>query len=186
MEIKVIIIDDEQLAIKRIANLLIDFKEVTIVDECTTGKKAINSINNHKPDLIFLDIQLRSMTGFDIIKNIEAEINPSIIFVTAYDEYAIKAFELYVFDYLLKPFKDERFFESTKRAINHINNKEGNGNDLKKILNAFSNSGFNDNSLEKIPIKAGNKVLLVDTVEIKYIIASGSYSEIYTDEKNIY
>jgi two-component system LytT family response regulator len=185
--IKTIIIDDEFLARKRISNLLNDIKEIELIEECSSGKEAINMIAAKKPDLIFLDIKLTDMTGFDILNEIDAADRPLVIFTTAYDEFAIKAFDIFAFDYLLKPFKDDRFFQSTTKAIESFFSNKSQGLDKKvnDLLKYIENpqDGFLEAKQTKLPIKANGKISFIDKVDIKYIIASGYYAEIYTEQK---
>ena len=186
--IKSIIIDDEFLARKRVYNLLNDVPAIEVIDECSSGKEAIKAINTHKPDLIFLDIQITDMTGFDILKQIDQSIMPLVIFITAYDEFALKAFDFFAFDYLLKPFKDERFFQSTNKVIDlFISSKTDNVLNLKinKLLKYIENpeDDFSEIRNKKLAIKASGKVSFIDKTDIKYIEASGYYAEIFTDHK---
>ncbi|WP_223115305.1 LytR/AlgR family response regulator transcription factor [Hanstruepera ponticola] len=185
MKITTLIIDDEPLARQRIRNLLTDIVEIEILDECATGKKAIKAIESNKPDLIFLDIQLKDMTGFNVLEKIDNALKPIVVFITAYNEYALKAFEFFAFDYLQKPFKDDRFFTSTKKAIEQVKQR----NNLKfedkieGLLNFVYSRNEKQNKTTKFPIKLGNKVVFIDSSEIKYIIASGYYAEIHTENK---
>lgn len=185
--IKAIIIDDEFLARKRVSNLLGDIKEIELIDECSSGKEAIKAITNQKPDLIFLDIQITDMTGFDILKEIDESIMPLVIFITAFDEFALKAFDFFAFDYLLKPFKDERFFQSTSKVIQLFSSNKSN-NLNKKINNLLKyienpNQDFSEIKHTKLAIKANGKVSFIEKSTIKYIQASGYYAEIFTDQK---
>ena len=115
--IRVLIIDDEALARHRVRELLRDHPEVEIVGECKSGTQAIEAIQDERPDLIYLDIQLIDMTGFDVIEAIPKHMMPLVVFVTAFDEYAIKAFDVFSFDYLLKPLRAERFNLSLEKAL---------------------------------------------------------------------
>jgi len=190
MKIKTLIIDDEPLARLRLVNLLEDVPEIEVLCECGTGKEAVNKINEIEPDLIFLDIQLKDMTGFDVLEEINSSSKPMVIFVTAYDNFALKAFDFFAFDYLLKPFKDERFYKSTFKAIDHF--KTGSLNVFDDKLNSLldyikkpdSNTAKNSKiTKSKLPVKLGNKISFIDTQAIKYISASGYYAEIFTDDK---
>lgn len=118
--VKVIIVDDEALARQRIKELLMTNSSIDIIAECQSGTEAIDSILELRPDLVYLDIQLIDMTGFNVLEAIPKEIMPMVVFVTAFDEYAIKAFEVFSFDYLLKPFKSERFLRSLDKAIENL------------------------------------------------------------------
>src|ERR1044072_3594938 len=108
-KIKTLIVDDEPLARRNLRVLLEKDSQIDIVDEGRNGHAAVNAINTHAPDLIFLDIQMPEMDGFDVLARVGPEQIQAIIFVTAFDQYALKAFEVHALDYLLKPFDDERF-----------------------------------------------------------------------------
>ncbi len=186
--IKALIIDDEFLARKRVSNLLNDINDIEVIEECSSGKEAINAITVHKPDLIFLDIQITDMTGFDILKEIDEAIMPLIIFISAFDEFALKAFDFFAFDYLLKPFKDERFFQSTNKVIELFSSNESNSGLNKKINNLLKyienpNEEFSEIKHSKLAIKANGKVSFIEKNDIKYIQASGYYAEIFTEQK---
>ncbi|WP_242202812.1 LytR/AlgR family response regulator transcription factor [Aestuariivivens insulae] len=185
--IKAIIIDDEFLARKRVFNLLNEVKEIDVVDECSSGKEAISKINTTKPDLVFLDIKLTDMTGFDILKEIDQNNMPLVIFITAFDEFALKAFDFFAFDYLLKPFKDERFFQSTNRVIDlfYSNKSQGLNNKITDLLKYIENpnQGFSEVKQTKLAIKANGKISFINKEDIKYILASGYYAEIFTEQK---
>ncbi|WP_248912376.1 LytR/AlgR family response regulator transcription factor [Gelidibacter algens] len=156
MKISTVIIDDEPLARQRIANLLKTIDDIEVVEECATGKKAIESINELNPALIFLDIKLKDMTGFDVLQQIEKSARPVIIFVTAFDQFALKAFEYFALDYLQKPFKDERFYESTNKAIEIIKQKQSSllENNLQNLLDYVNNNTKkHDSNFKKTPGK---------------------------------
>ncbi|SNR83097.1 LytR/AlgR family response regulator transcription factor [Lutibacter flavus] len=184
MKINTLIIDDEALARQRLINLVNDVPELELIGECSTGKEAISAINEYEPDVIFLDIQMKDLNGFDVLQKITVNKKPLVVFVTAYNEYALKAFDFFAFDYLLKPYKDERFFKSIENIINFTNNKNYNPfdekiNDLLKYIKITETSNYS----QKLPIKLGNKVYFIDLNDIKYIIASGYYAEIITNDK---
>ncbi len=118
--IKVLVIDDEELARRRIVELLSDFSEIQMVGECESGQEAIDQVLEKQPDLIYLDIKLPDMTGFDVLEAIPKDLMPMVIFVSAFDEYAIKAFDVFSFDYLLKPLRPERFSISLEKALESL------------------------------------------------------------------
>lgn len=180
---KTVIVDDEVFARRRILNLLKNIESIEVVAECNTGQDAINSINSLKPDLVFLDINIRDMDGFQVLENIEGTKKPFVIFVTAHDHLALKAFDFEAFDYLVKPFKEERFFKTLNRIVaQHEPVQPTNFEDgLKKIMESLQ-QGKNA-YVQKIPVKHGNKTYLVATDSIKYILASGVYMELYTEDK---
>ncbi|WP_246041025.1 LytTR family DNA-binding domain-containing protein [Flavivirga abyssicola] len=185
--IKALIIDDESLARKRISNLLSDIKEIEVLEECSSGKEAINAISNKKPDLIFLDIQITDMTGFDVLKQIDPLTRPLIIFITAFDEFALKAFDFFAFDYLLKPFKDERFFQSTNKVIELLTSNKSNilNRKISDLLRYIENPNedFPETKKTKLAIRANGKISFIEKNNIKYIQASGYYAEIFTEHK---
>jgi two-component system LytT family response regulator len=186
MELKTLIIDDETLARQRLFNLAKDVPELNIIGECATGKEAIKAINKLKPDLIFLDIQLKDLTGFDVLEKITTEQKPLVVFVTAYNEYALKAFDFFAFDYLLKPYKDSRFLKAIENIIDYNKNRKVDTfEDKMQSLLEYVQKNQNSSTVssEKLPIKLGNKVFVINTKDIKYILASGYYAEIFTFDK---
>ena len=179
---RILIIDDEALARQRIKKLLDSRSDVEIIGECRNGQEAIATIQSTKPDLIFLDIQMKDMTGFEVLEALPQEALPLTVFVTAFDEYAIQAFDVFAFDYLLKPYKEERFFRSLDKAIAALKSREqeDNAHQLRQLVNFLRQ----EHSVEQEPLalKQGNKISLVNLDDIRYIQASGYYIEVYTGE----
>lgn len=179
---KAIIVDDEEFARRRIANLLGELPKVQVIAECNNGISAIEKINEWAPDLVFLDINIRDMNGFDVVEKINCHPRPLIVFITAHEDFAVKAFDYEAFDYLVKPFKEERFFKMMEKILNKTASEKKNFEDnLKKLLQNISNHKP-QNYLQKLAIKQGNKTVLVATDKINYIQSSGVYAEIFTDE----
>ncbi len=182
---RALVIDDEELARKRILNLLEDIDKIEVIGECSNGRTAIERINADKPDLLFLDINMKDMNGFEVLKKVEISPKPVVIFVTAYDNYALKAFDVEAFDFLLKPFKDQRFFKTINKVLK-TTKAEANSNFEKRMIDFFheySKGRLQLTSVSKIPIKQGNKTVLVDPNDILYIQASGYYAEIFVGAK---
>ena len=182
---RALVIDDEELARRRVLNLLEDVKEIKVIGQCSNGKTAIQSINKEKPDLIFLDINMKDMNGFEVLQKVEISPKPIVIFVTAYDNYALKAFDVEAFDFLLKPFKDQRFYRTIDKVLKTTRN-EAESNFEKRMIEFFHEYSKGNtvlNSVSKIPVKQGNKTALVDPKDILYILASGYYAEIYIEGK---
>jgi two-component system LytT family response regulator len=183
-KMKIIIVDDEQLARRRLENLINEISQFELIAQCSNGDEAIDKINELKPDLIYLDIKMKDMTGFNVLEKLEKDSVPLVTFVTAYDNFALKAFDNFAFDYLLKPFKDDRFLESASKAIDQFNLKKSISEDnLNKLLNYLSTKNIEDSKLQTIPIKLRNKISFLDINEVKYITASGYYAEIFSDSK---
>jgi two-component system LytT family response regulator len=192
---KILVVDDEILARKRIIKLLNDINYKDNIEQASTGKEAISIINNSKPDLLFLDIQMTDMTGFDVLRKIETVKLPIIIFVTAYDTFAVQAFDVEALDFLIKPYKKERFLNAFNRALKLIEfNKEAEFNSKIKNLITFLNNHEENRGLEnikyldKVVLKLGSRYHFVDIVDIKYITSSAYYAEIFThnNEKHVY
>ncbi|MFD0975865.1 LytR/AlgR family response regulator transcription factor [Salinimicrobium gaetbulicola] len=180
-----LVIDDEELARKRVVNLLEDVPQIEVIGECSNGKEAIRKINEKKPDLVFLDINMKDLNGFEVLQKIEISPKPMVIFVTAYDNYASRAFDVDAFDFLLKPFKDQRFFKTINKVLN-TSREESDRNFEQRIHDLFkiySRESDGYNPPVRIPVKQGNKTILINPDDVLYIIASGYYAEIYTSEK---
>jgi two-component system LytT family response regulator len=121
-KLRTIIVDDEPLALKLLRTVLSEIADVEIVAECSNGKQAVEAATELEPELIFLDIQMPGMNGFDVIKSLQTDIMPMVVFVTAYDQYAVDAFDLHAVDYVLKPLDSERIARSVDRAIDRLKN----------------------------------------------------------------
>ncbi len=178
-EIKALIVDDEFLGRERIRSLLTEHADIKIAGECVNGREAIEAIRNLKPDLVFLDVQMPKIDGFDVVQIIGAENMPAVIFITAYDEYAIRAFEINAVDYLLKPFDEERFEKALARAKREIQTQELlteiKGNLRKSLKEVRTEPQF----LKRIPVKSASGTTFVPTEEIDWISASGHYLELH-------
>ncbi len=171
-----IIIDDEKLARDLIKNFLQVFENIEVVDECKNGFEGIKSINKNNPDLVFLDIQMPKLSGFEMLELLETK--PNVIFTTAYDQYALKAFEVNATDYLLKPFSKERFTD----AINKILDKD-NGSNSDTNANKL-NSDFlqSEEKLNRVVVKKNSKIIVIPVRNIKYLEAQDDYVNIITSE----
>ena len=178
-EIKVLVVDDELLGRKRIRSLLSDHVDINIVGECVNGREAVEAIQNLKPDLVFLDIQMPRINGFEVVEIIGTENMPAVIFVTAYNEYAIRAFEINAVDYLLKPFDEERFEKAVDRAKREIKTQES-PTEIRENLRELLKEVKNEPSyLKRIPVKSARGTTFVPTEEIDWISASGHYLELH-------
>lgn len=182
---KAIIVDDELLARERVLSLLNKVEGIEVIKECSNGKAAISAVNELNPDLLFLDIDMKDMTGFQVLENIEVSPKPVVVFITAHDQYALKAFDFEAFDFLLKPFKEERFFRTIEKVMQVPAKETGKDfeSKLKHLLSLYQPNAGPVMNKQKMLVKQRNKTLLVDIPEIKYIIADGYYVEIFTDDK---
>jgi two-component system LytT family response regulator len=177
--LKVLIVDDEQPARKKINSFLKNNKKITQILEATNGFDAVEKIKNEKPDLIFLDIQMPGLNGFEVISTIGAKEMPPTIFVTAYDQYAIEAFEVNAVDYLLKPFDRDRFEKSFLRAVEEITYKNKSSAEVQSIINGFQKE---KKYFERILVNLGSKYFFVSVNEIIYISAAEKYIELHTQK----
>jgi len=175
--IKVIIIDDESLARQISKNYLLRHDNIEIVAECSNGFDAIKKINERKPDIIFLDIQMPKLNGFEMLELIDNP--PVIIFTTAYDHFAIKAFEVSAVDYLLKPFSEERFDQALKKAIKLLDDKFKQADSIRNIIAEHEKK---IETLERVVIKDGGKINIIPVNEIKWIEAQDDYIMIHSDK----
>ena len=180
--IRVLVVDDEPLARKKIANILREDKRIQFIDEASNGLEAIQFILERNPDVVFLDIQMPQMDGFGVIETIGAEQMPSTVFVTAFDEYAVQAFEAQAIDYLLKPFKAKRFQETLERAIESIDRK--NVHELnQRLIQLLADVGKKHQYLERIVIKNNRQIVLLSVGDIDWIDSAGNYVEIHANGK---
>ncbi len=177
---KAIVIDDEPAARRLMKNLLTPYQDsVVVIDEAGNGREAIEKIEALKPDLIFLDIQMPDLTGFEVIEKLSHK--PSIIFTTAYEQYAIKAFETFSIDYLLKPIKEERLEQSIQKlkSFGRISNTiDVSG--LQEIIRQFQLPA----KASALPIKTGDRIILLRYENIVYMEAQDKYVYIYTADGN--
>lgn len=171
--IKVILIDDEPLARSLVAEYLQSYSEIQIVEECNDGFEGVKAIQAHQPDLIFLDIQMPKLNGFEMLELLENA--PKVIFTTAFDEYALKAFESNAVDYLLKPFSKERFDQALKKCLNTplINDEK---NEALQNTNAKQPEEGN-----RIVVKVNGAIKIIPIQEVMYIEAYDDYVKIYTE-----
>ena len=176
------IVDDEPIARRNIRALLSLDPDVEIISECGSGAKAVKLISASPPDLLFLDIQMPEMSGFDVLKKIDINLIPAIIFVTAFDQYALRAFEVHALDYLLKPFDDERFEQALQRAKSQIEQREAAR--LKKKLMALMEIEERDKPQyeEKFLIRSASRVFFVRADEIDWIEAADYYVRLHAGD----
>ncbi|HEX8921463.1 MAG TPA: response regulator [Pyrinomonadaceae bacterium] len=177
-KIRTIIIDDEPLARRGIRAQLKDEADIEIIAECGNGRDAIRLIENEKPDLVFLDIQMPELDGFGVIEALGIERLPAIVFVTAYDKYALRAFDVHALDYLLKPFDPERFATALARARVQIERKEI--SDLSERLQSLIDDlKPNRKYSERIVIKSAGRIFFLGVEEIDWVEAADNYVRLH-------
>ncbi|HYL55099.1 MAG TPA: LytTR family DNA-binding domain-containing protein [Gemmatimonadales bacterium] len=182
--IRTLIVDDEPAAREGMRHLLAADPEIVLAGECSNGREAAAAIRNTSPDLVFLDVQMPELDGFGVLREVGVERAPAVVFVTAFDQYALRAFDVHAIDYLLKPFTDDRFRQSLDRAKQLV--RQGRLGDLTRKLAALLD---NDESapapapapsyLDRLVVKSGGKVTLLPVGEIEWIDAEGDYVRIH-------
>jgi two-component system LytT family response regulator len=189
--VRTLVVDDEPLARRNLRLLLEADAEVEIVGEAASGREALASIRLHSPDLIFLDIQMPEMDGFGVLENIEAAAMPVIVFVTAFDRYALRAFEFHALDYLLKPFDDARFEKALRQAKLQVEQREIKDLSRRLIallegrdLPAASREPARPVYLTRLLIKSAGRVFFLKADEIDYVSAEDYYVKLHVGRKN--
>lgn len=172
--IRIVIIDDETPAREIIKHYLKEVDSVEVIAECADGFTGLKTISSVKPDLVFLDIQMPRLTGIEMLEVLTEK--PEIIFTTAYDQFAIRAFELNAVDYLMKPFAKRRFLEATKKAIDKICSGAGNKEPAYQLL---SKKPDPSSPVNRIVVRKGNAINLIPVEQIRYVEAQDDYVMIY-------
>jgi two-component system LytT family response regulator len=186
--LRVLIVDDELLARQRIEDLLAKEKRVEIAGTASDGNAAIEAIRTLQPDVVFLDVQMPGRTGLEVVEAIGAEQMPATIFTTAFDRFALKAFDLAAVDYLVKPFDDERFAQALRRARKSIELQEV-GRMTQQLLSVLHAApaapapAAAPEYLERISVESRGQIRVVPVSKIDYITASGPYAELHVGER---
>lgn len=176
--IRVLIVDDEPLARKRLRELLKDDSEVVIIGECANGAETISAVRELAPDLIFLDVQMPGLDGLAVSETLNGGQSPLLIFVTAYDQYAVRAFDVQAVDYLLKPFDRARFAQALQRAKERLREKRRDDVN-QQILGLLSEIKDKPQYLDRLVIKNNDRVFVLKTDEIDWIEAEGNYVRVH-------
>jgi len=171
---KAIIVDDEHLAREIIKKYLANNNDIEIIAECSNGFDAVKEISEKKPDLVFLDIQMPKLNGFEMLELLDDP--PAIVFTTAYDNYAIKAFEVNAVDYLLKPFSEERFNEALNKVVERIKQKNFDKSNVEKLIDDHQKE-----ILERIVVKDGPKITIIPVDTLKWTEAQDDYVKIHSE-----
>ena len=177
-KIKTVIVDDEPLARERLATLLSAEPDIELVGQCRDGEEAVTAIQDHTPDLMFLDVQMPGMTGFDVIEAVGTDRMPLVIFVTAYDQHALRAFQVRALDYILKPFDRERFSEALQRARRHIERDET-GDLGRRLLALVKDLRKDQPRSDRLVVKSGGRLFFLRMDEIDWIEAAGNYVRLH-------
>jgi two-component system, LytTR family, response regulator len=183
-KIRALIVDDEPLARERIRTLLEGESDVESIAECGDGLSAISLIERERPDLIFLDIQMPELDGFRVLEALSDALPlPAIIFVTAYDKYALRAFEVHALDYLLKPFDRERFSRALERARSHLRREKKGALD-ERLLSLLADIKSEPKHLERLVIKSSGRVFFLKTEELDWIEAASNYVRLHAGSES--
>jgi two-component system, LytTR family, response regulator len=181
--IRALIADDEPLARQSIRRFLKNHSDVSVVGECGDGQGAVAAIVSHRPDLIFLDVQMPELDGFAVVNRVGLEHMPTTIFVTAYDQYALAAFDANALDYLLKPFGKPRFDRALARAREHIA-KRSNPELMQNLLRTMESIVTRQNYLDRLPITENGRILFVKTREVQWVESAGNYARLHLASSN--
>ena len=174
---RALIIDDEPLARMVVKEYLQHFDQIEVLQECNDGFEGLKAIQQHQPDLVFLDVQMPKINGFEMLELVEKQ--PAVIFTTAFDEYAIKAFETHAVDYLLKPFSKERFNKAIEKYLAQTQNTTSQPKQTEELLETAAHSPAQH---ERIVVKTGTKVKIIPVQDVIYLAADDDYVSVYTAE----
>ncbi len=183
MKIKTVIVDDEPLARERLRTLLAQESDFEVLAECASGCEALAVLQSRTPDLLFLDVQLPELSGFEVLEQLALEHMPVIIFVTAYDQFALRAFEVHALDYLLKPFDRERFTKALQRARQHLQH-ERHGDLHQRVRLLLEELHRERKYLDRLVIKASGRVFFLKAEEIDWIEAAANYVRLQTGRES--
>jgi two-component system LytT family response regulator len=182
-KIRTVVVDDEPVARERIVGLLNQEKDIEVVGEYADGTQAVSAIQQHHPDLLFLDVQMPACDGFGVIQQLGPEQVPAVVFVTAYDEYALKAFEVHAIDYLLKPFGRDRFAQTLQHARQHLERRRA-GDLGRRLMALVQDIKPEAQKLDRLVVKSGGRVFFLRTQEIDWIEAAGNYVRLHLGEQS--
>lgn len=183
MKIRTLIVDDELLARKLIRKLLEPGPEFEIVGECADGRKAVSAIRKVSPDLVFLDVQMPELGGFEVLKRLDAAQMPVVVFVTAHDQFALKAFETHALDYLLKPLDEDRFWQTLGRVKTYLNGQQ-NGVTQDHLRGLIQELAPPPKTISRLAVKSGGRVVFLKVDEIDWIEAEGNYLDLHAGKES--
>jgi two-component system LytT family response regulator len=184
MKVRTLIVDDELLARERLRQLLAAEPEIEIIGECSDGNAAVTEIQTKAPDLIFLDVQMPELDGFGMLEAIESDPAQVVVFVTAHDKFALRAFEVHAVDYLLKPFDRERFKTALGRAMDRVRHREGANAAQQAQAAMIAELRPPSKPLERLAVKTSGKVIFVKVGDIDYIESAHNYVELHVEKQS--
>lgn len=182
-KIRTLVVDDEPMARERILSLLSQETDVEVVGQCSDGVQAVSAIQQLAPELVFLDVQMPAVDGFGVIQQVGADRMPMVVFVTAYDEYALQAFEVHALDYLLKPFGRDRLQQCLDHA-RHQRDRHRAGELGKSLLALVQDFRPDQKKQERLVVKSGGRVFFVRTEDIEWIEAAGNYVRLHMKDQS--
>lgn len=171
---KVLIVDDESLSRRRIRRLMAFEPDCEVAGESANGVEAVEALERERPDIVFLDVQMPDMNGFEVVQALE-KWRPLIIFTSAYDEYALRAFDVHAFDYLMKPFDRKRFRDSVQRAREHLTQQRSGGIADERLVAMFENIAAGKKAPDRVAVRNNGRVVFLKLSEIDWIEASDNY-----------
>src|SRR5438128_691043 len=180
--IRTLIVDDEPLARRRIRRMLARHPDVEVIGECANGREAVAAINEQRPALVFLDVQMPEVDGFAVLGAVAAGEMPLVIFVTAYDQYALRAFEVHALDYLLKPFDRRRFDMAMQRVKSRLANERSDVS--QRTIALLEELRAQQSHVERMVIKAGGRAFFLKTDEIDWVEAEGKYVRLHVGRES--
>lgn len=179
MTLRTLIVDDEPLARERVRMMLTAHDDMAIVGECGDGQQAIAAIREQRPDLVFLDVQMPGVDGFGVLRELQGDALPYIVFVTAHDQYALKAFDVHALDYVLKPFNVERFGQALERARTTLARNDDGGVNRDRLRGLVSSLAVEQRERQRLVVKSSGRVFFVKVDEIDWIEAEGNYVRLH-------
>ncbi|HWF45914.1 MAG TPA: LytTR family DNA-binding domain-containing protein [Bryobacteraceae bacterium] len=184
MSIRTVIVDDEPLARQSVRRFLKNHPDICVLDECGDGQSAVAAILSAKPDLVFLDVQMPELDGFGVINRVGVEQMPATIFVTAYDHYALGAFDANALDYLLKPFGKTRFDRALARARGRLS-QHADREVMQRLLETIENVAAQKIYINRLPVTENGRIIFVKTRDIQWIEAAGNYARLHVALRNL-
>lgn len=181
--LRTLIVDDEPLARERLRTLLGDQPDIEVIGECEDGPAAVETIERERPDLVFLDVQMPELTGFEVLEKLEVG-TPTVIFVTAFDQYAIKAFDVHAIDYLLKPFDRDRFEQALNRARGILQSSARQTEVQKQLRELLDEAAEQRAGPGRLVIRGRGRIHFVSLDDVEYMEAAGNYLRIHTGDES--